>query len=109
MPRGIWTIEGATTSQFEQQVRAILGLPLGSVTAHGTAAMVNLLGAGPDREARLGGLPDALRDPGVHVHVYGKRRVFERRKMGHVTVIGTDADEALERARRARAALRWED
>jgi 5-(carboxyamino)imidazole ribonucleotide synthase len=106
---GHWTIEGATTSQFEQQVRAILGLPLGSVTAHGTAAMVNLLGAGPDREARLGGLPDALRDPGVHVHVYGKRRVFERRKMGHVTVIGTDADEALERARRARAALRWED
>ena len=52
---------------------------------------------------------DALADPDAHVHVYGKRRVFERRKMGHVTVIGTDADEALERARAARAALRWED
>jgi 5-(carboxyamino)imidazole ribonucleotide synthase len=106
---GHWTIEGAATSQFEQQVRAILGLPLGSVAPHGTAAMVNLLGTGPDREARLGGVPDALRDPGAHLHVYGKRRVFERRKMGHVTVVSTDADDALERARRARAALRWED
>lgn len=106
---GHWTIEGAATSQFEQQVRAILGLPLGSVTAHGRTAMVNLLGTGPDRQARLGGVPDALRDPGVHLHVYGKRRVFERRKMGHVTVVGTDATDAIERARRARAALRWED
>ncbi|HEX5826729.1 MAG TPA: 5-(carboxyamino)imidazole ribonucleotide synthase [Candidatus Limnocylindrales bacterium] len=106
---GHWTIEGAATSQFEQHLRAILGLPLGSVEPHGVAAMANLLGTGPDRPARLAGLPDALRDPGVHVHVYGKRRVFERRKMGHVTVIGTAADDAMERARAARAALRWED
>ena len=105
---GHWSIEGAATSQFEQQARAILGLPLGSVAPNGVAAMVNLLGTGEDRDARLGGVPDALRDPGVHLHVYGKRRVFERRKMGHLTVVGTDADEALERARRARAALRWE-
>ena len=60
-------------------------------------------------EFGLAGVPDALRDPGAHLHVYGKRRVFERRKMGHVTVVSTDADDALERARRARAALRWED
>ena len=105
---GHWSIEGAATSQFEQQARAILGLPLGSVAPNGVAAMVNLLGTGEDRDARLGGVPEALRDPGVHLHVYGKRRVFERRKMGHLTVVGTDADEALERARRARAALRWE-
>ena len=106
---GHWTIEGSATSQFEQQLRAILGLPLGSVAPHGTAAMVNLLGTGADRDAHLAGLPDALHDPGAHVHVYGKRRVFERRKMGHVTAVGTDADEALARARAARAALRWED
>ena len=106
---GHWTIEGCRTSQFEQHLRAILGLPLGSVDVHGVAAMVNLLGTGPDREARLGGLAHALADDGASVHVYGKRRVFERRKMGHVTVVGADADEALERARRARAALRWED
>ncbi len=105
---GHWSIEGAATSQFEQHLRAILGLPLGSVEPHGTTAMVNVLGTGEERDARLEGLHAALVDPGVHVHVYGKRRVFERRKMGHVTVVGRDADEALERARRARAALRWE-
>ncbi len=106
---GHWTIEGCRTSQFEQHLRAILGLPLGSVAPHGVTAMVNLLGTGPDRAARLGGLPEALADGSASVHVYGKRRVFERRKMGHVTVVGADADDALERARRARAALRWED
>ncbi len=106
---GHWTIEGAATSQFEQHLRAILGLPLGSVAPHGAAAMVNLLGTGPDRDARLAGVAQALSDPGVHVHVYGKRRVFERRKMGHVTVVGRDVDEALDRARRARAALTWEE
>jgi 5-(carboxyamino)imidazole ribonucleotide synthase len=106
---GHWTIEGAVTSQFEQHVRAIAGLPLGSVRPHGVTGMVNLLGTGPDRDARLAGVEDALADPDAHVHVYGKRRVFERRKMGHVTVIGRDVDEALERARAARAALRWED
>ncbi len=106
---GHWSIEGAPTSQFEQHLRAILGLPLGSVAAHGAAAMVNLLGTGPDREARLAGLEVALAEPGAHVHVYGKRRVFARRKMGHVTVVGQDSDEALVRARVARAALSWED
>jgi 5-(carboxyamino)imidazole ribonucleotide synthase len=106
---GHWTIEGAATSQFDQHVRAIAGLPLGSVRSYGVAAMVNLLGSGPDRPARLAGLERALEDPDAHVHVYDKRRVFERRKMGHVTVVGHDADEALDRARRARTALRWED
>jgi 5-(carboxyamino)imidazole ribonucleotide synthase len=105
---GHWSLEGARTSQFEQHLRAIAGLPLGSVAPHGTTAMVNLLGTGPERDARLAGLDAALADPGAHVHVYGKRRVFERRKMGHVTVIGTDADDALARARTARAALSWE-
>jgi len=105
---GHWTIEGSVTSQFEQHLRAIAGLPLGSVRPHGAAAMVNLLGTGPDRPARLAGLEGALADPDAHVHIYGKRRVFERRKMGHVTVIAEDVDEALDRARRARAALSWE-
>ena len=106
---GHWTIDGSATSQFEQHLRAIAGLPLGSVRPHGVSAMVNLLGTGPDRPARLAGVAGALADPGAHLHVYGKRQVFERRKMGHVTVVGRDADEALGRARRACAALSWED
>jgi 5-(carboxyamino)imidazole ribonucleotide synthase len=105
---GHWSIEGAATSQFEQHLRAILGLPLGSVAPHGAAAMVNLLGTGIDRPARIAGLEHALEDPGVHVHLYGKRRVFERRKMGHVTVVGDEPEDALGRARTAAAALRWE-
>jgi 5-(carboxyamino)imidazole ribonucleotide synthase len=108
---GHWSIEGAATSQFEQHLRAIMGLPLGSTAPHGVTAMVNVLGTGPDRDARLAGVERALGDPGVHLHVYGKRRVFERRKMGHVTVVGdagADAEAVLARARDAAAALSWE-
>ena len=71
--------------------------------------MVNVLGTGPDRPALLRGLEAALGDPGVHVHVYDKRRVFERRKMGHVTVTSDLLGEAMARARAAAAALTWED
>ncbi len=105
---GHWTIEGARTSQFEQHVRAICGLPLGNPAAHGPTAMVNLLGAGELREARLEGTAEALADPLVHLHVYDKRRVFERRKMGHLTVTGAaDIEDGLARGRAALAKLRW--
>ena len=105
---GHWTIEGARTSQFEQHIRAICGLPLGDSTAHGPTAMVNLLGAGALREARLEGVADALADPLVHLHVYAKRIVFERRKMGHLTVVGAaDVEDGLARGRAALAKLRW--
>lgn len=105
---GHWTIEGARTSQFEQHVRAICGLPLGDPAAHGPTAMVNLLGAGKPRAARLDGVAEALADPLIHLHVYDKRLVFERRKMGHLTVAGaSDVDEALARGRAALAKLRW--
>jgi 5-(carboxyamino)imidazole ribonucleotide synthase len=106
---GHWSIEGAVTSQFEQHIRAICGLPLGSPELHaGAVATVNLLGAGPEREARASGLDRALAMPGVHVHLYDKRRVFERRKMGHVTALGATIDEALARARAAAKEIRWE-
>jgi 5-(carboxyamino)imidazole ribonucleotide synthase len=104
---GHWTIEGAATSQFEQHIRAICGLPLGSPDALSPAAMVNLLGTGPRREARLLGADTALADPAVHLHVYDKRRVFERRKMGHLTALGGTVDQALERARAALEGMRW--
>jgi phosphoribosylaminoimidazole carboxylase, PurK protein len=106
---GHWTIEGAATSQFEQHIRAICGSGLGSPTAHGPTAMVNLLGSGPRREARLLGVAEALADPAVHLHLYDKRRVFERRKMGHLTALGRDVDEALAQARAALATLHWAD
>ncbi len=104
---GHWTIEGAATSQFEQHIRAICGLGLGSTDALSPTAMANLLGAGPKRPARLTGVAAALADPDVHLHLYDKRQVFERRKMGHVTALGPTADEALTRARAARDALGW--
>jgi 5-(carboxyamino)imidazole ribonucleotide synthase len=108
---GHWTIEGAATSQFAQHVRAICGLPLGSAEAHGGAAMVNLLGTGPRREARLAGVAEALAGYGVTLHLYGKRQVFDRRKMGHVTALAPDGDvvAALERARAAAGRLSWAD
>jgi 5-(carboxyamino)imidazole ribonucleotide synthase len=106
---GHWTIEAAATSQFEQHIRAICGLPLGSPAALAPTAMVNLLGSGPLRPARLLGVDSALADPAVHLHVYDKRRVFERRKMGHVTAVGGSVDEALDRARAAVRELRWAD
>ncbi len=80
---GHWSIEGAETSQFENHVRAVLGLPLGSTSMRGHAAMVNLIGALPATE-------DVLRHRGVHLHLYGKAP-RPGRKVAHMTV---RADEA---------------
>jgi 5-(carboxyamino)imidazole ribonucleotide synthase len=107
---GHWSIEGTIISQFEQHVRAITGLPLGPTTLRaGAAATVNLLGTGREREARPAGVDRALREADVHVHLYDKRRVFERRKMGHVTAVAATPEEALAKARAAAAKIEWED
>jgi 5-(carboxyamino)imidazole ribonucleotide synthase len=105
---GHWTIEGAVTSQFEQHLRAVLDLPLGDpgpVAPH--AVMVNVLGG--DDPAVTDLYPAYLhclaRDPGLHVHVYGKQ-VRPGRKVGHVTVTGGDLADLQERARHAAAYLR---
>jgi len=76
---GHWTIEGATTSQFENHLRAILGLPLGATGAIGVSAMVNLIGQTPDPAALLG-------IDGAHLHLYGKP-ARPGRKLGHVTLV----------------------
>jgi 5-(carboxyamino)imidazole ribonucleotide synthase len=86
---GHWTIEGAETSQFENHLRAILGIPLGSTAPVGSVAMVNCIGNLPDTR-RL------LRIPGVHLHIYGKTS-RPGRKVGHVTVRGTDEGDLQER------------
>jgi 5-(carboxyamino)imidazole ribonucleotide synthase len=108
---GHWTIDGAATSQFEQHVRAVCGLDLGSTEALTPTAVVNLLGTGRARPARLDslGLARTMADPAVHLHFYDKRQVFERRKMGHVAATGPSTEEALARARAAVDLLRWRD
>jgi len=103
---GHWTIEGSATSQFEQQVRAVCGLPLGdsSLRAPG-AAMANLLG---DIWPAGGGEPaweNALSVPGAALHLYGKRDARPGRKMGHLTVLGATAETAAATARAARESL----
>ena len=102
---GHLTVEACVTSQFEQHVRAICGLPLGDVAPRSPAAMVNLLGASDRRNVRLEGAQFALDVPDVHLHVYGKTSVRVRRKMGHVTALAPTADLAVERAEAAAARL----
>ncbi len=100
---GHLTIEASATSQFEQQVRAICGLPLGSTEVVSAAAMVNLLGglwlSGEPRWAAV------LADPHVRLHLYGKAEAREGRKMGHLTVLADTAQEAAERAKAGRELL----
>jgi 5-(carboxyamino)imidazole ribonucleotide synthase len=97
---GHWTIDAARTSQFEQHLRAVLDLPLGTTTMTSDAAvMVNVLGgADPDLHSRLVHVMAA--DPGVKVHLYGKA-VRPGRKVGHVTVAGEDVARLRERGWRA--------
>jgi 5-(carboxyamino)imidazole ribonucleotide synthase len=80
---GHWTIEGSRTSQFENHLRAVVGLPLGDTTPTGHAGMVNLIGSLPEDCA-------GLRASGAYVHDYGKQ-ARPGRKLGHVTVIASDA------------------
>jgi 5-(carboxyamino)imidazole ribonucleotide synthase len=91
---GHWTIEGAETSQFENHVRAIVGLPLGSTAARGPSAMVNCIGEMPDRDA-------ILRTPGAHLHDYAKA-ARPGRKVGHVTVTAPAAEQLDARLARVR-------
>ncbi|HEY0369265.1 MAG TPA: 5-(carboxyamino)imidazole ribonucleotide synthase, partial [Chthoniobacterales bacterium] len=100
---GHWTIEACATSQFEQHVRAICGLPLGSTEILMPAAMANILG-----EVWQHGEPqwaNALANHGVHLHLYGKSEPRPRRKMGHITAIGRSVDEAIARVTKARSDL----
>lgn len=102
---GHYTLDACTVSQFEQQVRALCGLPLGEVRLLSPAAMVNLIG--PDVEAVVGpgGSREWLAVPGAALHLYGKRTVRPNRKMGHVTFLAERREVAVERAARLRAHL----
>jgi len=91
-----WSIEGSATSQFENHVRAVAGLPLGDTAMRGFAAMVNLVGTMPDLSA-------LAREPGIHVHDYGKEPRAGR-KLGHVTAVAETPDALEARIRKILAA-----
>ncbi len=94
---GHWTIEGAVTSQFENHVRAVTGLPLGSASLRAPCVMTNLIGSVPMPEQLLS-IPD------THLHDYNKEPRAGR-KVGHVTSLGKTIDDAKERATRVAQAL----
>ncbi|MFB6184672.1 MAG: 5-(carboxyamino)imidazole ribonucleotide synthase [Haloarculaceae archaeon] len=96
---GHWTIEGAHTSQFEQHVRAVTGLPLGDTGRRGPTVTSNVLGDVDERQpATLYGYEDALATDRLHLHWYGKREVYALRKMGHVTMVGDGVAVSAQRA-----------
>ncbi len=95
---GHWTIEGSECSQFENHMRAVAGMPLGSTECRGNSVMLNVIGGEPDVRGLL-----AMR--GVHAHMYGKTPRAGR-KLGHVTVCGESAADVGERAQRASEMLK---
>ena len=100
---GHHTIEANVTDQFEQHLRAIVGLPMGVTDQLSPAAMINLLGA-PGYRGRplIKGVAEALAIPGVCLHLYGKATTSPFRKMGHVTVLDPDIESARAKAERVR-------
>jgi 5-(carboxyamino)imidazole ribonucleotide synthase len=103
---GHYTIEAAQCSQFEQHIRAVMGLPLGETSLRSAAVMVNLVGsAGLSGPVLYEGLDRVLAMPGVFVHLYGKPKTRPYRKMGHVTVVHPDLNHAMQIADRVEESL----
>ncbi len=95
---GHHTIEACYTSQYEQLLRILTGLPLGSTEQLQPAAMINILGAADvNGSYRLGGIETVMDIPGVYIHMYRKRETKPMRKLGHATILGTSVDEVLKK------------
>jgi 5-(carboxyamino)imidazole ribonucleotide synthase len=104
---GHQSIEGNVCSQFDQHLRAITGQPLGDTSNRANAVMINLLGeAGFSGEAIYQGLEEVLHLPGVYIHLYGKKITKPFRKMGHVTIIHNDRDQAIKIAKEVKEKLK---
>ena len=104
---GHYTVEACATSQFEQIIRAVTNLPLGSTKLISPAVMVNLLGEeGYEGEPFIEGIHDALEIPELSFHFYGKSFTKPFRKMGHITVLDDDINIALEKANKAKDILK---
>ncbi|WP_336327118.1 5-(carboxyamino)imidazole ribonucleotide synthase [Halovenus sp. HT40] len=107
---GHWTIEGCHTSQFEQHLRAVTGLPLGSTDRREPTALANILGDVDQRqEAELSGVEDTLQTDTVSLHWYGKREVYNLRKMGHITSVGSESESVLSLVREVREWLTFRE
>lgn len=103
---GHHTIEACYCSQYEQLLRCILGLPLGSTQLKSPAVMVNLLGAeGYHGKVQIEGLEEALQVEGAYIHLYGKTETRPNRKMGHVTVIDRDIEKAVKKAKQIQSTI----
>jgi len=104
---GHYTVEACATSQFEQIIRAVTNLPLGSTKLISPAVMINLLGEeGYAGEPIIEGIHDALEIPELSFHFYGKSFTKPFRKMGHITVLDDNVDEALKKAMKAKDILK---
>lgn len=104
---GHYTVEACATSQYEQIIRAVTNLPLGSTKLLSPAVMVNLLGEeGYEGEPVIEGIHEALEIPELTFHFYGKTYTKPFRKMGHVTVLDDDPDEALKKAMKAKELIK---
>ncbi len=104
---GHYTVEACATSQFEQIIRAVTNLPLGSTKLISPAVMVNVLGEeGYEGEPFIVGIHDALEIPELSFHFYGKSFTKPFRKMGHITVLDDDIDKALQKAMKAKDILK---
>lgn len=104
---GHYTLDACYTSQFEQHVRAVAGLPLGSARQHTPAVMLNLLGEHMGRLEEH--LTEVLSDPLIKLHLYGKSETRPGRKMGHLTALGATVEEALARLERVWPLVRAAD
>jgi len=102
---GHYSLDACTVSQFEQQVRALCGLPLGEVRLLSPAVMLNLIGEEVLLATVSPAAQELLREPGASVHLYGKREIRPRRKMGHVTFLASTGAEALAKASAFRSRL----
>ncbi|TDX51817.1 5-(carboxyamino)imidazole ribonucleotide synthase [Orenia marismortui] len=98
---GHYSIEGCITSQFEQHIRAITGLPLGSTSLLRPIVMRNILGEGEQGKAIVYGIKEAFEESDLKVHIYGKEISKPQRKMGHLTVTADRIEDALEKALQA--------
>lgn len=100
---GHYSLDACTVSQFEQQVRTLCGLPLGEVRLLSPAVMLNLIGDEVSQVTTTPGMQQLLSEPGAALHLYGKRAIRPKRKMGHITFLASTCAEALATARAFRS------